>query len=210
MCLEAICKHTAVSMDDLHFLNPALHTNVIPPGMGYVLKLPADKLADFSAKSDTIIAESRNAAYYPYVENYNARQRNVAYHYVRRGEGLYNIARQYGVTVYQLKAWNGLRKNYIYPGQRLAIYSYQSSAAAVAAASPKKNTLTPAIAASKPSNTVATANKRVVYYKIRPGDNLSSISHRYKGATVASIKAENGLTSNVMHPGQVIKITVTP
>lgn len=44
-------------------------------------------------------------------------------HRVRRGDSLGKIARRYGVSVRQIKDWNGLRSNTIYPGQRLTINS---------------------------------------------------------------------------------------
>jgi len=43
-------------------------------------------------------------------------------HRVRRGDTLWELARRYGVTVSQLRAWNGLgRSSRIFPGQRLRI-----------------------------------------------------------------------------------------
>lgn len=42
-------------------------------------------------------------------------------HIVEKGETLYRISRQYGVTVDDLKRWNNLKGNTISVGQRLAI-----------------------------------------------------------------------------------------
>ncbi|MCD7759088.1 MAG: LysM peptidoglycan-binding domain-containing protein, partial [Bacteroides uniformis] len=47
---------------------------------------------------------------------------NVTYHKIRSGENLGSIARKYGVTVNQLKSWNGLRSTRISAGKRLKIY----------------------------------------------------------------------------------------
>ena len=44
-------------------------------------------------------------------------------HIVQPGEGLYGIARQYGVTVADLMAWNKLTDTALYPGQRLTVRS---------------------------------------------------------------------------------------
>lgn len=44
------------------------------------------------------------------------------YHYVKSGQTLGGIARKYGVTVAQIKKWNGLRSDRIYVNQRLIIY----------------------------------------------------------------------------------------
>ena len=42
-------------------------------------------------------------------------------HRVKAGETLHRIARLYDVTVNQVRAWNGLAGNTIYPGQVLTI-----------------------------------------------------------------------------------------
>jgi LysM repeat protein len=42
-------------------------------------------------------------------------------HRVRAGENLTRIARRYGVTIGQIRSWNGLSGSRIYAGQRLRI-----------------------------------------------------------------------------------------
>ena len=49
-------------------------------------------------------------------------QGDVTYHRIRNGETLSTIARKYGVTVSQIKSWNGLRSTRINAGKRLKIY----------------------------------------------------------------------------------------
>ncbi len=49
-------------------------------------------------------------------------QGDVTYHRIRNGETLSTIARKYGVTVNQIKSWNGLRSTKINAGKRLKIY----------------------------------------------------------------------------------------
>jgi membrane-bound lytic murein transglycosylase D len=44
---------------------------------------------------------------------------------VGKGQTLYTIARKYGVTVYQIKAWNGLKSNVAPLGRNLVIYKLQ-------------------------------------------------------------------------------------
>ena len=43
------------------------------------------------------------------------------YYTVERGDTLYRVSREYGVTVAQLKDWNNLRNNIISIGQRLVV-----------------------------------------------------------------------------------------
>ncbi len=40
---------------------------------------------------------------------------------VRSGDSLSRISSKYGVTINQLKSWNGLKSNFIYPGEKLAV-----------------------------------------------------------------------------------------
>lgn len=49
------------------------------------------------------------------------------HHYVNKGETLYSISRKYGVTVDQLKSWNGLGSNTISICQKLRVSSNSSS-----------------------------------------------------------------------------------
>ena len=51
------------------------------------------------------------------------------YHVVKRGENLTLIAKRHGITVTNLKIWNGLTSDVIIPGQKL----YFASAAFLAA-----------------------------------------------------------------------------
>jgi LysM repeat protein len=41
------------------------------------------------------------------------------HHTVRKGETVFSIARRYGVSVEELRKWNGLRGSTVRPGQRL-------------------------------------------------------------------------------------------
>jgi N-acetylmuramoyl-L-alanine amidase len=52
---------------------------------------------------------------------------NATTHVVQRGDTLYLISQRYGLSVAQLKAFNGLTSNDIYPGQTLRLTSSGSS-----------------------------------------------------------------------------------
>lgn len=44
------------------------------------------------------------------------------------------------------------------------------------------------------------------WYEVRPGDNLTRIAYRL-GVSVADVKRDNGLRSDVIHPGQRLEIS---
>ena len=94
-------------------------------------------------------------------------------HQVRSGESLGLIAKKYGVSVQQIKRWNGLKSNTIRPGQRLTIHSNKSGQAAESAAPTQ----------------LAKGGK----YKVRSGDTFYSIARRFPGVTAQQIMELNGI-----------------
>ncbi|RYG00752.1 MAG: LysM peptidoglycan-binding domain-containing protein, partial [Chitinophagaceae bacterium] len=104
------------------------------------------------------------------------------YHKVQPGQNLGEIADKYKVEVQDLKVWNALKSNTIIPGQKLKVVGKLAVAKA------------PQV---KPS---------FISYKVKPGDTLSGIAEKFDGATVASIKATNGLKKATLQPGMILKI----
>lgn len=93
------------------------------------------------------------------------------------------------------------------PGVSPAASPAPSQAVGSAAPSPAPSS-TPrptasAAATAKPKPTPVPAN--ATRYKVKSGDTLSSIASKY-GTTVKKLKAANGLTSNIIHVGQVLVI----
>ncbi|MEW6447232.1 MAG: LysM peptidoglycan-binding domain-containing protein [Bacillota bacterium] len=110
---------------------------------------------------------------------------------VKQGDCLWLIARRHGVTVDALVSANGLRSDLITPGQVLNI--------------PGKNTVYAALPVSRSVS---------IKHKVAQGDCLWHIARRY-GVTVVAIKQANGLSSDLLQPGQVLNIpggagTATP
>ncbi|HTP95971.1 MAG TPA: transglycosylase SLT domain-containing protein [Burkholderiales bacterium] len=109
-------------------------------------------------------------------------------HVVARGDTLYNIARRYGVSVEQVKSWNGLTANHVAIGQRLAVggtpavnghtHPSQTVRAASAPQPRKKNVTRIAKArtgAAKPQHTVQVqpgknGQLKVVYAEKKPAN----------------------------------------
>ncbi len=108
----------------------------------------------------------------------------VKYHKVRRNETLSSIARRYGITVSQLKRWNGLRSNTAKVGTTLKV------------SNPSKQTTT---------TTTKTDNEKQKYYTVKRGDSLSSIADRF-GVTVAQLREWNGIEDNNINAGVRIAV----
>tara|TARA_B110000902_G_scaffold75277_1_gene89260 strand:- start:17045 stop:18319 length:1275 start_codon:yes stop_codon:yes gene_type:complete len=117
---ETIAEKIGVNKERLLKCNPEMKTTEIPfDGKGYVLFVPEgtshlfyEHQQDIQSISVIRTEEKRIA---------EANRPKVVYHYVRRGESLILIARRHGVTVNQLKMWNGIRGSTIYAKQRLKV-----------------------------------------------------------------------------------------
>ena len=111
----------------------------------------------------------------------------VKYHKVRRGETLGSIARRYGISISQLKRWNGLRSNTAKVGTTLKVSN---------PAKQSKSTTT---------TTTTTSNEKQKYYTVKRGDSLSSIAERF-GVTVAQLREWNGIEADDINAGVRIAV----
>lgn len=107
-----------------------------------------------------------------------------AKHTVQKGETLYGIARQYGISVDDLKRWNSIAENEISLGQNLIV-----SGKPVLAEVPKQIDLKSISA----THTVATK------------ETLYSIARQY-GVTVSQLKEWNNLSSDELKLGSMIYV----
>ena len=105
-------------------------------------------------------------------------------HTVRSGENLGLIAKKYGCSVSQIKAWNNLSKSTIHPGQKL-------------------------IVSKSASGFKVDKNTKYTYHIVKTGDTLWDIAKLYDGVTVNQIKQLNNITNaRRLKPGDKIRIAV--
>ncbi|OQX76479.1 MAG: hypothetical protein B6D61_08725 [Bacteroidetes bacterium 4484_249] len=116
-----------------------------------------------------------------------SKERNI--HYVRSGESLGLIARRYHCSVRNLKSWNNLRGNTIYPGQKLVVYAPGYTG--------KKSK--PAVASNSKPTDISNRNKN--YHIVKSGENLGLIAKKYK-CSVSDLKKWNNLKKNTIQPKQ--------
>ena len=187
--LFSIARHYNVSVDDIRSWN-SLSTDHLSIGQEILVK----------QKSGEPVTEVKPAA----------TPTSAGTHSVASKETLYSIARQYGMTVAQLKEWNGLTADEVKIGQVLT----------VATASP--GTMTPAYApASTPSTSPSTGTTAPVVAPlvvtpassgpVRVSEGLSG-ANEWKESGVASLL--QGTEANrkylaqhaTIKPGTIIKI----
>ena len=116
-------------------------------------------------------------------------ERRPTTHVVARGEYLLTIARQYGVTVQQLREWNeGVDGDRLFAGRRLNV-----TGAGAPAATTRRSRTAPA-----PPPAPRT-------YTVRSGDNLSRIAQR-SGVSVRDLQQWNGVVNGNIRPGQTLRL----
>ncbi|HEY9164757.1 MAG TPA: LysM peptidoglycan-binding domain-containing protein [Candidatus Kryptonia bacterium] len=110
---------------------------------------------------------------------------SYVYHKVKRHETLGRIATIYGVNVSDLKNWNNLHSTRVRRGQLLMIMS-------------------PSIGNQKGDNMISETSDSRMIYRVRRGDSLWSIAHKF-GVTIDRLRKWN-TTAEDLRPGQRIII----
>ena len=119
-----------VPLDEIKSLNPQYKRNIIP-GLSKprTLRLPTEAISAFLDQQDTIYAhrateffKNRRTVASIGQGKSSSSDGNLTWYRIRRGDTLGGIARKFGVSVRQLRNWNGLRGNNIRAGRRLKIY----------------------------------------------------------------------------------------
>ena len=141
---QQIADICGVDIDMIKSLNPQYKRSIIPgDSKPQTLRLPQNYIGMFIEKQDTIYAHRANEFFrnrkVVAVPQQNARQQRTnnttrrttaatpasgtaTTHKIKSGETLSGIASRYGVTVNQLKSWNGISGTRINAGQTLKIY----------------------------------------------------------------------------------------
>ena len=121
---------------------------------------------------------------------------------VRRGDTLWDIGHQYGVSIRNLCAWNGISsRRYLRPGQKLTLWLAENA--------------DNANAADKSSEVAEVADHTVnddgvINYTVKPGDSLWLISRRF-GVTVAQLVKWNNISrKSRLMPGQELILLNAP
>ena len=148
---------------------------------------------------------------------------------VQRGDTLYGISSQFGISIEDIKLENGLNNNVIFVGQVLRIPMVSTTALYIVKTGDTlfsiakrydttvlelvklnnltSNTLSIGQQLSIPIN-VDNSTTDYVIYSVKVGDNLYSIAKK-NNVTVNQIKELNNLTSDLLSLGQQLKIPIS-
>ena len=124
-------------------------------------------------------------------------------HKIVSGDSLIKIANKYSISLGELKKWNNLTSTLIFAGDVLYVSNPGTTSSNKSAASSSGN--------SNPGNTnsnnAATGNTATSTdtYTIKSGDTLGKIASTYK-MSVSKLKQLNNLNSDLIFPGQKLKV----
>lgn len=215
MSFKQISEMLDISVEQLQFLNPSYKRDFIPyqTDKKHFVRLPLEKVAVFTSNENQIYA------YCDY--DFNKREKpfstqemlassdativsKTKYHKVKRGESLGLIAQRNGVSVAELKRWNGLKSNNIVPGKSLKIVTEERVAVV-----PKKAVETPVSKAVVSNDTIKVKAKSIEtakFHVVEKGESLFSIAQKYD-VTSEELKAWNNLEEETIQSGSKLIVT---
>ncbi len=172
-------------------LNPELVGYNLPART--VVRVPRGRGQRFALLADSIVRTSIATA----VDTALATEPLTVGYTVEPGDNLGGIAEEYGVTVAELKEWNGLESDGIRAGTILRI---RMSALQVEAIEREKPKPPPKAELRKKAPPVRSRT-----YVVKRGDTLSGIAKRYPGVSVKDIMKHNRIGENI-RAGQKLEI----
>lgn len=193
MSFKQITEKIDISMEMLQFLNPEYILDHIPDlKEPQVLVLPAENVTEFLKKINRIYAKKiEEDDYMDLRENAGSTEgKKKIIYVVKKGEFFHKIAVKHNCSIENIKAWNNLTTNSLYPGQKLVIWIDED------------------IEYSDEEPEYSTSGKTVSYI-VQKGDTLWAIAEKFKCKSIQEIIKANELDENgSIKPGQELKIPV--
>ena len=211
LSFQQIAKVLNMTVDEIRYLNPCYKRGTVPHSEDhcYALCLPTEKIGSFIANEREIYEYTKKDSLMQTL----AVQEIAKIHTVRKGEIISRIAKRYGCTPEDIKAWNRLKSAKLHTGQKLTVYIPVKSGTITA--SVKTAADTTAVAKTEVRSAVADstrasvpANAKFRYVTVQKGDSLWSIAQG-NGVTIDQLKQWNNLEDGKIMSGQKLKILIT-
>ncbi len=204
---DQISHFTGVSIPQLELLNPCFKRNIIPESQRcHTVYLPVEAAGLFLANEDSLYKFQQPL---PQAVDGIIEKDVVSTYTVRRGDVLGLIAERNGVGLSDLRAWNNIRGNNIYPGQKLEIRKTVSTKVGeeTTAEKPKAEEIKNITASTSGTKSDENSIENQKYHTVQSGDTLWDIAKMYPGISVNDIKSANSnINYSRLKPGQKIKI----
>lgn len=182
--LSKASELAGIPLNELMLLNPGFMRHATDPAGPHHLLVPIEAVDAFRTAHATLAPEERLG---------------WGVHEVARGDTLAAIARSYGVSVKDLRAANGVEGSHLAIGQSLKVPAGPATDA--------MSELSPEVRAGI-ERAVRNEQRRV--YRVRAGDNLSTIARSNK-VRMDRLMSWNGLSKrSVLRPGQKLVILSAP
>jgi membrane-bound lytic murein transglycosylase D len=188
--LNVVASCVSSNFADLKKLNPALLRWCTPPDKDeWILNIPKGTREEFLINYSKV-PDNKKLTYIN--------------HKIRSGETLSQISQKYGVSMSEIKRFNGIRGTLIRAGKYLVIPYPQNKAYAIQLAKNSARRPTSYRRKTKPLKSVQGKQKYV--HVVKKGQALWDISNLY-GVKVSEIQYWNGLgSSRTIYPNQEINI----
>ncbi len=202
--LSTIARRYGVSMREIKRFNNIRGTLI---RAGHYLVIPVPQNREYASRMAKRTTRRRSVTRRKPVSNVPGRVKQE--YVVKKGETLWEIANRYNVSVSQLRKWNGLGySRIIHPGQKVNVWLPENSsllASGEKIPGPIGNQLN-----SQPdaNENQGDENRETLTHIVRFGDNLWDIASRYN-VSIREIKKWNNMRSNLIKPGEKLKILVT-
>jgi membrane-bound lytic murein transglycosylase D len=177
--LYSIAKTYNLTIDELKKFNNINKKSIYP---GQELKL-TQEIAETASKTSKTVETTKSE------ESINkiVTSKKVISHKVKSGESLYSIAKDYDVSIEDLKKLNDIETSKIQPGQKLKI-------------SQPSETIT------KESITKAEISSKNITHKVQSGESLYSIAKDYN-VSIDDLKKLNNIENSNIQPGKKLIIS---
>ncbi|MHA8050031.1 transglycosylase SLT domain-containing protein [Aquirufa sp. ROCK-SH2] len=196
------------SFDTLKRLNPHILSDFVPKdSKNFILRIPTKNYDYFSINRQSILDSSTK-----FFTSFNAKIDSLSNlksltlvksrYKVRRGESIYDVARKFEISVFELKRINRLRSNRLKNGKLIWVLEKKWIENDAFTLSQKNTTST--------FQTVSSSSKKRVktkFYKVKNGDTLSEIAEKHDGLTITKLKKLNRLRSQQIKPGMRLRIS---
>ena len=178
----AISNKYGISMDQLRSWN-GIKNDFIYPGQKLVVKKGTSTGTNNSSSgnANTGSSSSNNASSQTYT--------------VKSGDSIWAISNKYGISMSQLRSWNGIKNDFIYPGQKLVVKGGSSAS----------NTNSSNSSSTSSGNTGNSSSNASQTYTVKSGDSVWAISNKY-GISMDQLRSWNGIKNDFIYPGQKLVV----